>query len=92
MFSVGAGRRLGDQPSPESHCYRVCSASRLQFCQQVTHVGFYGFFGEEEPLADLAVDEAVRHELEHLDLSCSRLLLEFPLYGRRKRDHRTGPC
>ena len=36
---------------------------------------------EEETLADLAVDEAVGHELENLDLARGRLLLEFALRG-----------
>ena len=41
---------------------------------------------EEEPLTDLAVDEAVRDQLKHLDLAGGRLLLEL-LERRRERNH-----
>ena len=48
--------------------------------------------GEEEPLSDLAVDEAVGDELEDLDLACRGLLLELAEGGGRdERDHGPGP-
>ena len=43
-------------------------------------------FAEEEPLPDLAVHEAVRDQLKHLDLAGGRLLLEL-LERRRERNH-----
>ena len=43
------------------------------------------FLREEEPHADLAVHEAVRDQLKHLDLACRRLLLEL-LEGAGERD------
>ena len=47
---------------------------------------------EEEALADLAVDEAVRDELEHLDLAGGRLLLELTQSRRRREgNHGAGP-
>lgn len=49
-----------------------------------------GLFREEEPLADLAVDESVRDELQHLDLARRRLLLELAENRRREGDHGTG--
>ena len=54
-------------------------------------VGLDRLFREVEALADLAVDEAVRYELKHLDLAGSRILAELP--GRRggERDDRTVP-
>ena len=82
---------LGNEPTPEANRYGVGSAARLELRQQVTDMRFDGLLGEEEPLADLAVDETVGHELQNLDLPRGRLLLEFPLHSGRKRDHRAGP-
>lgn len=45
--------------------------------------------GEEETLADLAVDETVGDELEDLDLAGGRLLLEVA-QGRGERNHLAG--
>ena len=52
---------------------------------------------EEETLADLAIDEAVRDELKDLDLSSCRVLADLPRGGRSERDHgattgRATPC
>ena len=50
------------------------------------------FLGEEESLSDLAIDQAVRNELEDLDLARRRLLLELPKSRRRgERDHGSRP-
>ena len=57
----------------------------LQLRKQVADVRFHRLFREEETDADLAVDEAVRDQLEHLDLTRSRLLLEL-LQGAGERD------
>ena len=51
--------------------------ARLQLCEQMTDVGLDGFLREEEANADLAVDEAVRDQLENFDLTRRRLLLEL---------------
>ena len=40
-------------------------------------MGLDGLLGEEKPHADLAVDEAVGDQLEHLDLTRRRLLLQL---------------
>jgi hypothetical protein len=77
---------LGDQAAPEAHGYRVGPRPRLQLGKQVAHVGLDGLLREEEPHADLAVDEAVRDQLEHLDLTRRRLLLEL-LQGAGERDY-----
>ncbi len=82
---------LGYEPTPEANSYGVGSTARLQLRQQMAHMRFDGLLGEEEPLADLAVDETVSHELEHLDLPCGGLLLEFPLHSWGKGDYGTGP-
>ena len=42
--------------------------------------------GEEEPLADLSVDETVCDELKHLDLASRRILSDFAGRGRRERN------
>ena len=54
-------------------------------------VGLDGLLGEDQALTDLAVHKPVCDELENLDLTGGRLLLEFPEgRGRAERDHRTG--
>lgn len=58
----------------------------LQLRKQVPDVRLDGLLRQEEPFADLAVHEAVRDELEHLDLPMRRLLLERA-YGRLQMDH-----
>jgi hypothetical protein len=60
--------------------------ARLQLRKQVANVRFHRLLREEEADADLAVDEAVRDQLQHLDLSRRRLLLEL-LQRAGERDH-----
>ncbi len=55
-------------------------------------MGLDGLFREEEALADLAIHEAVRHELKHFDLSRGRILALLPHDLWRKRDHGTVPA
>ena len=50
-------------------------------------VGLDGLLREEEPLADLAVHEAVCHELQNLDLTRGRILSDLPRRRRSERDH-----
>src|SRR5215470_5694124 len=57
----------------------------LQLCQQVADVRLDRLLGEEEADADLAVHEAVGDQLEYLDLTRRRLLLEL-LQGAGERD------
>jgi len=47
-------------------------------------VRLHGLFREEEPLADLAIDEAVRDQLEDFDLASCWILSDFA--GRRRRE------
>src|SRR4249919_445496 len=49
----------------------------LQLRQKVPNVALHGLLREEEALADLAIDEPFRDQLEHLDLAGCRLLLEL---------------
>src|SRR6476661_6813687 len=58
----------------------------LELREQVTDVRLDRLLRQEEPLADLAVHEAVRDELEHLDLPHRRHLLERA-QGGLKRNH-----
>lgn len=81
---------LANEPTPEANRYGVGSASCLKLRQQVPDVRLDGFLREEETLADLAIDEAVRDELENLDLSSRRILADLPRRRRRERDHRAA--
>ena len=40
-------------------------------------MALHGLFREEEPLADLAIDQALRDQLQNFDLTGGRLLLEL---------------
>ena len=77
---------LADQPSPEAHGHGMCARSRLKLREQVPDMRFDCFLREEQPLADLSVDEPVGDELQHLDLPHSRLLLELAERALQ-RDH-----
>ena len=81
---------LANEPTPEANRYGVGSASCLKLRQQVPDVGLDGLLREEETLADLPIDEAVRDELKNLDLSCRRILADLPRGRRREGDHRTA--
>src|SRR4051812_35589852 len=52
--------------------------ARLKLREDVTDVGLDRLLRQEQPLADLAVDEAVGDELQNLDLPHRRLLLQLP--------------
>ena len=52
-------------------------------------VRFDCLFGQEEALADLAVDEAVRDQLKYLDLAGRRILAQLSRRRRRERDNRS---
>ena len=49
-------------------------------------MALHRLFREEEAVADLAIDQALRDQLEYLDLAGSGLLLELP-EGSRERNH-----
>jgi hypothetical protein len=53
----------------------------------VPDVRLDGLLREEETLADLTIDEAVRDELKNFDLSSRRILADLPRRRRRERDH-----
>jgi len=55
-------------------------------------VGLDGLFREEEVFPDLAVDEAVCHELQHLDLTSGRILAELSGGRRGERDDGAVPA
>src|SRR5262249_54560182 len=76
-----------DEPTPEANRYGVGSASCLKLRQQMADVGLDGLFREEEPLADLAIHEAVCDELQNLDLARGRILSELPRRRGREGDH-----
>jgi hypothetical protein len=76
---------LADQAPPEANCDGVGAGSRLQLREQVPYVRLHRFLREEQPDTDLAIHEAVRDELENLDLAGGRFLLEL-LEGPAERD------
>ena len=53
-------------------------------------MGLHRLLGEEEPLADLSIDETVCDELKHLDLASRRILTDFAGRGRREWDDRAA--
>jgi hypothetical protein len=80
--------RSSNEPTPEANGYGVGSAARLKLRQQMADVRLDGLLGEEQPLTDLAVDQPVGDELEHLDLAGRRLLLQLTESRRwSERDH-----
>ena len=68
----------------------MCSAPRLQLREQMADVRLDGLLREKELLADLPVDEPVRDELEDLELTRRRLLLDRGHGRRGERDNRPG--
>jgi hypothetical protein len=79
---------LLNEPTPEADSYGVGSTSCLKLRQEMAHVRLHRLLGEEESLADLAVDEAVSDELQDLDLASGRILAELTL--RRGREGNDG--
>jgi hypothetical protein len=75
---------LCDEPTPEADSYGVGSTSCLKLRQQMAHVRLHRLLGEEQSLADLAIDETVCHELQHLDLAGGRILTDLAGRGRRE--------
>ena len=80
---------LRNEPTPEANGYGVGS-TRLELRQQMANMRLDRLLGEEQALADLAVHEAVGDQLEHLDLTRRRLLLELA-QGRRGVNGITDP-
>ena len=68
---------LADEPSPKTDGDGMGPGAGLTLCEQVADVGLDRLFREEEPLPDLAIDQPLRDQLEHLDLACGRLLFEL---------------
>src|SRR5262245_260415 len=63
----------------------MSAAACLQLREQVANVRLDGLLREEEPLADLAVDQALGDQLQNLDLAHGGLLLQLT-QGLRQRD------
>src|SRR4051794_17808153 len=62
------------------------AGARLELREDVADVRLDRLLGQEQPLADLAVHEAVGDELEHLDLPHRRLLLQLPKRALERDD------
>ena len=75
-------RRLGQEPTPEANGHGVGSRPSLKLREQVADVALDRLLGEVEAVADLAVHESFRDELEDLDLARSRKVLGSGPAGR----------
>ena len=73
--------RLRDQATTKADGDGVRPTPGLELGEKVTNVRLHGLLGEIEALSDLAVDEAVGHELQDLELSRRRLLLQLAQTG-----------
>jgi hypothetical protein len=62
----------------------------LKLRQQVANVRLHGLFREEEPFADLPIDETVCDKLEDLDLACRGILPDLTCGWRREWDDRAA--
>jgi len=69
---------LADDAAAEADGDGMGARARLELREQVADVRFHGLLRKEEPDADLAVDQPVGNQLEHLDLAHRGLLLELP--------------
>ena len=77
--SGNSGRsRLADDAAAEADGYGMGARARLELREQVADVRLDRLLRQEQPLADLAIHEAFRDQLEHLDLPHRRLLLQLP--------------
>ena len=79
--------RLRDQAATKANGDGVRPTPGLELGEKVTNVGLHRLLGEVEPLPDLAVDETIGYELQDLELSRGRLLLQLAQHRRRERDH-----
>ncbi len=80
---------LADDAATEADGDGMGARARLELREQVADVGLDRLLREEEPDADLAVDEAFRDQLEHFDLPHRRLLLELPERALERDDLRS---
>ena len=78
-----------DDAAAEADGNSVGPRAGLELRQEMPDVALDRLLGEEEPLTDLAVHEAVRDQLKNFDLPGGRLLLEL-LERSRERDDLTG--
>ena len=68
---------LADDAAAEADGDRMGPRAGRELRQEMPDVALDRLLGEEEPLADLAVHEAVGDELEHLDLTRGEALMWF---------------
>lgn len=88
VYSGGGKRRpeLADDAAAEADGDRMRAGAGLKLGEQMADVGLHRLLGQEEALADLPVHQAVRDQLQNLDLPHRRLLLELPKRAL-ERDH-----
>lgn len=77
---------LADDAAAEADGDGVGPRAGLQLREQVAHVGLDRLLRQEEPDADLAIDETVRDQLEDLDLPHRGLLLQLPQRALERDD------
>lgn len=83
-------RWLADQAPAEADRDRVRTRARLQLREQMTHVRLDRFLRQEQPLPDFPVHEPVGDELQNLDLTAGRLLLELAQRALQRNHVRTA--
>jgi len=76
--SPAASLGLADNAAAEADGDRVGARARLELREEMPDVRLHRLLGEEQPDANFAVHEAVRDQLEHLDLAHRRFLLQLP--------------
>jgi hypothetical protein len=69
---------LADDAAAKADGDGMGARTRLQLREQMPDVRLDRLLRQEEPLADLTVHEALRDQLQHLDLPHGGLLLQFP--------------
>jgi hypothetical protein len=89
FWALTLEERLADKAAAEADRDRMGARTGLKLGQEVTHVALDGLLGQEEALADLAIDQSVGNELQNLDLAHRRLLLELT-ERRGERDDLSG--
>ena len=58
----------------------------------MAYVGLHRLFRQEEPFADLAIDEAVSDQLKDLDLASGWILSDLACGRGLERDDSAAPC
>src|SRR5258708_24893961 len=75
--SAGVFVCLADDSAAETNRHGMGAGARLELREEVPHVRLHRLLGQEQPNADLPVHDAVRDQLQHLDLAHPPPLLQL---------------